>query len=232
MNEQLVLGLSLKEALEKEDFFISQSNLDAVTLLGNKDRWVSGVLLLVGPKSSGKTHLLTVWAKEHKARHIKLEAVLAEMEKGLNHDLFCVEDIDIIEKIEGQKKSKIEEGIFHLINSVKSRGGKLLISSNKMPNALSIGLKDLESRLQSFSKTIIKEPDDSLVMALLLKYFNDRQIYIKHSNLDYIAARINRTYSSIYEFVNYLDHKSLVLNAKVTRPFIDAALGQMEKKYK
>ena len=69
-------------------------------------------------------------------------------------------------------------------------------------------------------------------MALLLKYFNDRQIYIKHSNLDYIAARINRTYSSIYEFVNYLDHKSLVLNAKVTRPFIDAALGQTEKKYK
>ena len=98
-----------------------------------------------------------------------------------------------------------------------------------MPNSLSLGLKDLVSRLQSFSNTSIKEPDDSLVMALLLKYFNDRQIYVKHSNLDYIAARINRTYSSIYEFVNYLDHKSLVLNAKVTRPFIDAALGQMEK---
>ena len=49
MNEQLVLGLSLKEALEKEDFFISSSNLDAVTLLDNIDRWVSGVLLLVGP---------------------------------------------------------------------------------------------------------------------------------------------------------------------------------------
>ena len=126
----------------------------------------------------------------------------------------------------------MEEGIFHLINSIGGRGGRLLMSSRKMPNALSIGLKDLVSRLQSFGNTIIKEPDDSLVMALLLKYFNDRQIYIKHSNLDYIAARINRTYSSIYEFVNYLDHKSLVLNAKVTRPFIDAALGQMEKKYK
>ena len=100
-----------------------------------------------------------------------------------------------------------------------------------MPNALSIGIKDLESRLQSFSKTTIKEPDDTLVMALLLKYFNDRQIFIKHSNLDYIAARINRTYSSIYEFVNYVDHKSLVLNRKITRPFIDSALRQMEKKY-
>ena len=231
MNEQLVLGLSLKEALEKEDFFISSSNLDAVTLLGNTDRWVSGVLLLVGPEGSGKTHLSTVWSKEHKAKHVKLEAVLLEMEKGLNHELVCIEDIDIIEKAERQKKLKIEEGIFHLINSIGSRGGNLLISSRKMPNALSIGLKDLESRLQSFSNTTIKEPDDTLVMALLLKYFNDRQIFIKHSNLDYIAARISRTYSSIYEFVNYVDHKSLVLNRKITRPFIDAALRQMEKKY-
>ena len=100
-----------------------------------------------------------------------------------------------------------------------------------MPDALSIGLKDLESRLQSFSKTNIKDPDDSLVMALLLKYFNDRQIYVKQSNLDYIATRINRTYSSIYEFVTYLDHKSLALNTKVTRPFIDSALNRMEKTY-
>ena len=124
----------------------------------------------------------------------------------------------------------MEEGIFHLINSVGSIGGKLLITSSKMPNALSIGLKDLESRLQSFSKTNIKEPDDSLVMALLLKYFNDRQIYIKHSNLTYIATRINRTHNSIYKFVNYVDNKSLVLNAKLTRPFIDAALTHTEEK--
>ena len=230
MNEQLVLGLSLKEALEKEDFFISSSNLGAVTLLGNTDRWGSGVLLLVGPKGSGKTHLSLVWCKENKARYLKLETVLPEIEKGLSHDLCCVEDLDLIEKLEKQK-SKIEEGIFHLINSVESRGGKLLISSSKMPNALSLGLKDLESRLQSFSKTSIKEPDDSLVMALLLKYFNDRQIHIKHSNLAYIATRINRTYQSIYEFVNRVDHKSLVLNTKVTRPLIDAALNEMEKKY-
>ena len=231
MNEQLVLGLSLKEALEKEDFFISSSNLDAVTLLGNPDRWASGVLLLVGPKGSGKTHLSTVWSKENKAKHVKLEAVLREMENSLDHEFVCVEDIDVIEKAERQKKLKIEEGIFHLINSIGSRGGNLLISSRKMPNALSIGLKDLESRLQSFSNTTIKEPDDTLVMALLLKYFNDRQIFIKHSNLDYIAARINRTYSSIYEFVNYLDHKSLALNTKVTRPFIDSVLNKMEKTY-
>ena len=231
MNEQLVLGLTLKEALQKEDFFISSSNLEAVTLLDNTDQWGSGVLFLVGPKGSGKTHLSLVWCKENKAKYLKIDSVLQEMEKGLTHDTVCVEDIDIIANAERQKKSKIEEGIFHLINGVGNRGGKLLISSSKMPNALSIDLKDLESRLQSFSKTHIKEPDDSLVMALLLKYFNDRQIYIKHSNLTYIATRINRTYSSIYKFVNYIDHKSLVLNAKLTRPFIDAALMQTEKKY-
>ena len=231
MNEQLVLGLNLKETLQKEDFFISSSNLEAVTLLDNIDQWGSGVLLLVGPKGSGKTHLSLVWCKENKAKYLRLESVLQEMERGLTHDTVCVEDIDIIADAERQKKTKMEEGIFHLINSVGSKGGKLLISSSKMPNALSVSLKDLESRLQSFSKTYIKEPDDSLVMALLVKYFNDRQIYIKHSNLIYIAARINRTYSSIYKFVNYVDHKSLALNAKLTRPFIDAALTQTEEKY-
>ena len=78
MNEQLVLGLSLKETLEKEDFFISSSNLEAVTLLDNSDRWGSGVLLLVGPKGSGKTHLALIWCKENKAKHVKLETVFQE----------------------------------------------------------------------------------------------------------------------------------------------------------
>ena len=82
MNEQLVLGLSLKEALEKEDFFISSSNLDAVTMLGNKDRWASGVLLLVGPKGSGKTHLSTVWSKEHNAKLYMLSVVLLGPHSG------------------------------------------------------------------------------------------------------------------------------------------------------
>ena len=41
MNEQLVLGLTLKEALQKDDFFISPSNLEAVTLLDNTDHWLS-----------------------------------------------------------------------------------------------------------------------------------------------------------------------------------------------
>ena len=57
MNEQLVLGFTLKEALQKDDFFISPSNLEAVTLLDNTEHWGSGALLLVGPKGSGKTHL-------------------------------------------------------------------------------------------------------------------------------------------------------------------------------
>ena len=52
MNEQLVLGLTLKEALQKDDFFISPSNLEAVTLLDNTEHWGSGVLLLVGPKEA------------------------------------------------------------------------------------------------------------------------------------------------------------------------------------
>ncbi len=107
MNAQFVLGLSLKEALEKEDFFISSSNLDAVTQLGNTDGWPSGALVLVGPKGSGKTHLSTVWTQEQTAKNLKLEAILPEMEKGLDHDFVGVEDIDSIGKVEKKKKFNI-----------------------------------------------------------------------------------------------------------------------------
>ena len=78
------------------------------------------------------------------------------MEKGLAHDTVCVENLDIIAHAERQKKSKIEEGIFHLINNIGSRGGKLLISSSKMPDALSIGLKDLELGYKASAKLTLK----------------------------------------------------------------------------
>ena len=229
MNEQLILSLSLKEALEKEDFFISPSNLHSVTLMGNIEHWSSGALLLVGPKGSGKTHLSLVWSRENNAKQIALESVIPEIERGLNYDSVCIEDLHLIEDIGIHKKPIIEEGIFHIINSIRSRGGKLLISSSKTPNTLALSLRDLVSRLQSFSNTRIREPDDSLVMALLLKYFNDRQIYIKHSILTYMATRIDRTYSAIYEFVKSLDHKSLVLNTKITRTLIDETLKEIKE---
>ncbi len=94
MSQQLTFSLSYKEALEKEDFFFSQCNLNAATVLGNWDNWTFGMMVLVGPKYSGKTHLCSVWAKETNALRIKVNEAKNKLDHCLRMNFVCIEDIN------------------------------------------------------------------------------------------------------------------------------------------
>ena len=56
---QLTFNLENKPALGRNDFIVSESNLDAIRWIDNWPNWSrnSGGLNVVGPKSAGKTHL-------------------------------------------------------------------------------------------------------------------------------------------------------------------------------
>ena len=214
MGQQLSFSLSFKEALEKEDFFFSQCNLNAAKTIGNWEIWNSGVMILVGPKYSGKTHLCTVWAKETGAFFINVNEIYKKLSQCLSMEFVCIEDIDNLSKQEEKKKEETEEALF---------------SARKMPHEWNLNLKDLESRMLSFDKVLIEEPDDKLVLVLLMKLFNDRQVAIKHSELNHIALRIDRSYSSMYEFVKLIDQKSLALQKKINASLINEAIEEMER---
>ena len=229
MGQQLTFSLSFKEALEKEDFFFSQCNLNAAKTIGNWEIWNSGVMILVGPKYAGKTHLCTVWAKETDAFFIDVNEIYEKLNQCLSMEFVCIEDIDNLSKQEEKKKEETEEALFHLINHATQRNRKALFSARKMPHEWSLNLKDLESRMLSFDKVLIEEPDDKLVLALLMKLFNDRQVAINHSELNHIALRIDRSYSSLYEFVKLIDQKSLALQKKINSSLINEAIEEMER---
>ncbi len=93
-----------------------------------------------------------------------------------------------------------------------------------MPHQLGLNLKDLESRLLSISKVSIKEPDDTLILALLLKLFSDRQVKVGHDELKHIALRIDRSFFGVYQFVQLLDKKSLSLKRKINFSLINETL--------
>ena len=92
-----------------------------------------------------------------------------------------------------------------------------------------LNLKDLESRILSFEKVLIEEPDDKLILAVLMKLLNDRQVANKHSDLNHIALRIHRSYSSMYQFVKLIDHKSLVLQKRINSALINEVIKEMEE---
>ena len=229
MSQQLTFSLSYKEALEKEDFFFSRCNLNAATVLGNWDNWTFGMMVLVGPKCSGKTHLCSVWAKETNALRINVNEANNKLDQCLRMDFVCIEDIDTMIDLEEKRKKEIEEALFHLINHFVQRGKKALFSAKKMPHHWQLSLKDLESRMLSFNKVSIKEPDDKLILALLLKLFNDRQVKVGHEELKHIALRIDRSFSGMNEFVQLLDKKSLTLQRKINYSLINETIKEMNR---
>ena len=229
MSQQLTFSLSYKEALEKEDFFFSRCNLNAATVLGNWDNWTFGMMVLVGPKYSGKTHLCSVWAKETNALRINVNEANNKLDQCLRMDFVCIEDIDTMIDLEEKRKKEIEEALFHLINHFVQRGKKALFSAKKMPHHWQLSLKDLESRMLSFNKVSIKEPDDKLILALLLKLFNDRQVKVGHDELKHIALRIDRSFSGMNEFVQLLDKKSLTLQRKINYSLINETIKEINR---
>ena len=70
-------------------------------------------------------------------------------------------------------------------------------------------LPDLISRINNTLFVEIKNPDDDMIFALLLKNFSDRQMNIDKKLIDYIVKRIERSYSKISDFIYKVDEISL-----------------------
>jgi ATPase involved in DNA replication initiation len=64
MNEQQIFDLSIEEHYFEDDFCISQSNQQIYEYLFKWPSWDSSIVNVNGPKKSGKTFLLNIFAKK------------------------------------------------------------------------------------------------------------------------------------------------------------------------
>ena len=80
---------------------------------------------------------------------------------------------------------------------------------------------DLSSRIKTFYFIEIFKPDDYLIMNLIIKLFNDRQLNLKnHEIINYITKRIDRSFDSVYNLINKIDNYSLSQKREITIPLI------------
>jgi chromosomal replication initiation ATPase DnaA len=95
-------------------------------------------------------------------------------------------------------------------------------------------LADLASRMRSVNLVQLDGPDDALLRALLEKYFVDRQLVVGPAVLDYIVARIERSFAAVQIIAAEMDRQSLVQQRSLTMPlareimdrFADGTLGR------
>jgi len=220
--QQIPLDLGHVCAMGREDYFVSQSNQEVVAWLDKWPDWPSPALIVHGPKASGKTHLFKAWEAQHRVLTISDMPVdineISVLYRSANH--FAIDDIDLNIFEDNQK----EQALFHLYNLLKNEGGTMLLMAQQRPADWNIGLPDLASRLKSCLSVEIKQPDDALLAAVLVKLFSDRQVRISHEVVMYLLHRIGRSMEAVYQLVDQIDHEALAQKRKISIPFIKSIL--------
>ena len=142
---QIPLDLSPSLSSSFATFIVSACNVDAVTAVKTWPDWPSPILMLIGPKGSGKTHIGRAWAAETGGRF--------------------VDDADRCEEAE----------LFAIMNeALNGTLDGLLLTARKAPGEWNIALPDLRSRLVNTPLTALKEHDDDILEPVLRRLFEEQ----------------------------------------------------------
>ena len=212
MSAQLRLSLERAPDHARAAFVVSGSNALAVETLDGWPDWRGGALALVGPLGSGKTHLAAIWAARMRAAAFPVDGV--EM---VGAGLVLVDDA------EGRLA---DESLFHLLNLSARPGGGLLLTSRLAPSLWPARLPDLRSRLNALPTARIEEPDDTVLGAMLDRFFFERNIRPSAELLAYLVRRIERSAQSARSVVARLDEAADATGRRVSRSLARLVLGE------
>ena len=198
---QLLLDFNQKQNFNYNDFYVSKSNYYAFKLIDTWPKWEKNIVNIYGESGCGKSHLAKIFEEKQNAKIIT--------EQEINDEIF--NNLKLYEKIVLEDfENLIDEKLFYsLFNFIDQSNKYLVINSSKPLIHLNFKINDLSSRIRNCLLAEIKNPDDDLVFALILKNFSDKQIKIDKKLIDYIVKRIERSYRKISEFIYKLDELSL-----------------------
>lgn len=215
---QLALDLPHVAGLGLEDFLPAPCNAAALGAILRWPDWPAPALVLSGPAGSGKTHLARIWARRAGAAFLGAQEVWGPAEplrRVADAAALAVDDADA---------GGDEAALFHLHNAVLGRGGALLLTATTPPAGWPVALPDLRSRVLAAAQARIEPPDDTLLTALLVKQFADRQLRVDPAVVGYLVPRLERAFAAVRGIVEALDRASLRARRPVTLPLARAVL--------
>lgn len=221
MNEaagQLAFDLAQRPALGAEDFLISTANRAAAAAVDRWPDWPQASLMVVAPARAGKTHLGNVWRLKSGAERLEASS-LSEDDIAFTRGALIVEDLH-----EGVADERV---LFHLLNLVRERKLSMLLTSQVAAGELSVKLPDLRSRLRALPFVMIDNPDPSLLKAVLVKHFADRQLLVEPSVVTYIALHMDQSMQAAAAIVEAIDQAAMSLQRKVTKSLAAEVLIQL-----
>ena len=190
---QLSFLFPQKENYADEDFVFLPENISASKFLDNffsqKDFSKAQIpsMILKGEEASGKTHLLSIFARKSGAEFLDQAKISSlNLVDFFQKDRFYIlEDFDEMED---------EELLLRIVNSAVEAKAFLTLSAN---NISKFSLRDLVSRLKNIFVAEIKNPSVESVEQLLSNGLARRQIKLPLSEIRSIAKKTDRSYLAI-----------------------------------
>ena len=215
---QTIIEFNHDNNFKDEDFYLSKSNKHVFEYLKKWPNWEKNFINIIGEKLSGKTHLINIFLKKNKG--IKFDV------KNLKND--DLQKINVYENIilENITSNVNEKLLYSLLNIIEQDNKYIIITSESPIVYIDFKLKDLKSRTKNFLLLNIDQPDDELLLAIIIKNLSDRQIKLDKKLIQYIVKRIERSYSKIHDFIYKIDKLSLKKKKSIDFKIIKEALGE------
>ena len=219
--KQQVIKFQFREAKNRTNYIVGDSNINAIKWIDKYPNWKNDGLIIEGPKSSGKSHLVRVWQKKSNCNILCSEKVNNEEINADDNQNVAIENLENI---------KNYEFFLHLLNYKKEKNLKYLLTTCCSINSLNIKLKDIQSRLLELPKAKITLPSDELLKGLILKLLNDKGLIINQKFINYIISRIERSYEAVNSFIQDLNKISLEKKKSISIPLIKEVIEEKNKK--
>jgi chromosomal replication initiation ATPase DnaA len=196
--KQLLLDFEHRVGLGPEDFLPAPCNREALAWLERCPAWPAPVLVLYGPEGCGKSHLARMFAARPGAVCLDVASLPDDLPEA--GSTFVLDPADPV---------RDELALLRFYNRLKEQGAHALLTARRPVAAWEIRLPDLASRLRAAPAVAISPPDDTLLAAILVKLFADRQLATSQTLIGYLVRHMERSFAAARRIVEQLDELSL-----------------------
>ena len=130
-----------------------------------------------------------------------------------------------LDDIESALEDRVwEVALFHLINSVRDGGSRLVISSSSPASGLQCQLPALASRLRGAVAVETDQLSDLQKLEVLKKKASNRGFTLNDEVARFILGRAPREMNHLVDLLERLESETLRLQKKLTIPFVKQTL--------